>query len=101
MSKRQDREDRLIDRLQEENRTLKQINRSLQKQVKKLSRGYRKFLAVQGAEEEKEAVQEAKEVAKKICWQCNTGEYREVIIANRRFRQCQDCGKRGKVTILS
>jgi len=96
LSKRQDREDRLLERLQEENRTLKQMNRSLQKQVKKLNRGYRKFLAVQGEEEEREAVEEAKEVAKKICWDCNEGEFKKIEIAGRYFRLCNVCGKRGK-----
>ena len=100
MSRKSDREDRLLERLQEENRTLKQINRSLMKQVKKLNRGYLKFTEAETKEEEKEAIKEAKEVAKKICWDCGTGEYKEIIIMNRRFRKCQDCGKQGKVTIL-
>lgn len=99
MSRRQDREDRLLERLQTENKELKQLNRSLMKKVKSLSKGYYKFMVAQDEEQEKEAVQEAKETAKKLCYECS-GEYKEIIIVNRRFRQCQDCGKRGKVTVI-
>lgn len=101
MSKRYDREDRIAERLKEENRELKQINRSLMKQVKKLSRGYLKFTTAETKAEEQEAVHEAKETAKKICFSCNEGEYKEIIVMNRRWRQCQACNKKGKVTILS
>lgn len=99
MSRKADREDRMLERLQLENRELKQTVRSLQKKLKQLSKGYYKFMVAQDEEQEKEAVQEAKETAKKLCYDCS-GEYKEIIIINRRFRQCQDCGKRGKVTIL-
>lgn len=98
--RRQDREDSLLERLQNELRELKQTNRSLQKKLKSLSKGYYKFMVAQDEQEEKEAVEEAKETAKKLCHECS-GEYREIIIAKRRFRKCQDCGKTGKVTILS
>lgn len=100
MSKRQDREDRILERLQEENKTLKQINRSLMKQVKKLGRGYRKFMLAQDEGEVDDAVEKVKAAAKKMCFACGIGEYKEVIVMNRRWRQCSECGKRGKVTIL-
>lgn len=100
MSKKHEREQRVLERLQEENKILKQANRRLQKQVKELGRGYYKFMVAQDEEQEKEAVHEARETAKKICYDCGTGEYKEIIVAKRRWRQCAECGKRGKVTIL-
>jgi hypothetical protein len=101
MSKRrQDREDRILERYQLENRELKQTVRSLQKKLKALNKGYYKFMVAQDEEQEKEAIEAAKETAKKICWACGTGEYKEIIVMNRRFRRCQDCGKTGKITIL-
>jgi membrane protease subunit (stomatin/prohibitin family) len=99
MSKRQDREEKVIERLEAENRTLKQINRSLMKRVKKLGRGYRKFMLAQDEGEEQDAVEAARIAAKKMCFQCGMGEYKKVEIANRYFRMCKECGKRGKTKI--
>jgi uncharacterized protein (DUF342 family) len=100
MSKRTEREEKVQERLERENRELKQINRSLMKRVKKLGRGYRKFMLAQDEGEEQDAVEAAKIAAKKMCFSCGIGEYKEVIVMNRRWRQCSECGKRGKVTIL-
>lgn len=95
LSKRHEREERILERLTLENKELKQINRSLLKQVKKLSRGYRKFMA-EDDESEKDAVECAKEIAKKMCWDCSEGEFKKIEIAGRYFRLCNVCGKRGK-----
>jgi len=100
MGKKQDREDQLVDRLQKENRELKQINRGLMKQCKKLSRGYYKYLAHE-EEAQDGIVEKAVEEARKVCFLCGS-DYREIIVFNRRWRKCQNpqCGKRGKVSII-
>lgn len=95
MSKRVDREDRYIQRLEEEIRELKKTKKSLEKRIKKLSRGYRAYLD-KDFEEESDPKQEEK----KICWECGVGEYKLYVILNRRWRACSECGKRGKVKIL-
>lgn len=102
MSKRFDREQRVIDRLEQENRELKKQVRSLQKHLKKLSRGYMNYLDQEDTNKE-EALKEVKksaEEAAKVCWTCGQKTYNIVHVANRRFRRCKECGKQGKVTIL-
>lgn len=100
MSKKYEREERLIERLQTEAKKLKSENKTLRRKLHELSKGYYKFMVAQDDEQEQEAVYEAKEVAKKICYDCRIGDYKEIIILNRRWRQCQNCGKKGKVSIL-
>lgn len=97
MTKKYEREENLIEQLEKQIRELKSINRQLLKKLKVLNRGYHKFLIEDG---ENEAVEEAQEIAKKICWDCNIGNYELVIIANRRFRKCSECGKKGKISII-
>lgn len=98
MTKKYSREESENERLLKENRELKSINRSLLKQVKKLTKGYYKYLE---DEENKEEVEDfVEETVNKICWDCGTGDYKEIIVVNRRWRQCQNCGKKGKVSIV-
>ena len=94
MSRGNSKEDKLQESLQNQNRELKAENRRLHKIVKKLNRGYKR-LVEEDTIEEKEI---PKEVIK-LCFECS-GEYKLIEVAGRRFRLCQDCGKRGKVTIL-
>lgn len=88
------REELIQERLERENRELKHENKRLARLVKKLDRGFKRTL---DAVEEHDG--EVPQEVMKLCFQCG-GEYKEVIVANRRFRLCQDCGKRGKVTVL-
>lgn len=101
MSRKSDREDRILERLQEENRTLKQVNRSLQKKLKTLTKGYYKFLNSDSQEEEQEAVFEAKQVAGKICWDCKVGTLQLIDLVSRYYRQCDNCSKRTKSKPIS
>lgn len=101
MTKKFDRQETELERLQKENRELKSINRGLLKQVKKLSKGYYRYLADE--ENAKEEVEEfVEETVNKVCWDCGIGDYKEIVIINRRWRQCQNeqCGKKGKVSIV-
>lgn len=100
MSKKYEREERIIERLQQENKILKSENRHLRKKLKELSKGYYKFMIAEDEFKQDEAIQSAKKVAEKICYDCSVGNYKEIIIHNRRWRQCDNCGKRGKVKIL-
>jgi hypothetical protein len=99
MSKKYEREIKEVERLQQEVRDLKQENRQLRKRLKAVSKGYYDYLL----ETEDFVDNESnKEEVKKICWLCGIGEYKEIIVAGRRWRQCQNikCGKRGKVSII-
>lgn len=96
LSRKFDKEGKILDKLQQENKELKQTNRRLQKQVKELSRGYYKFLYTETEEETQKAVNQAKNVAKKICFDCNVGELQLTIIGSRYWRYCNNCSKRTK-----
>jgi hypothetical protein len=85
------------ERLEQKIRDLKSTNKALLRQLKKVSKGYKRYLLEEDEEEKKQVIET---VAKKICFSCSIGEYKEIIVANRRWRQCDSCGKRGKVTIL-
>jgi hypothetical protein len=96
MGRSNDREDRELDRLRKEVRDLKSTNKSLLRQVKKLSRGYNRYLAEEDDKKE-EALEELIETTvEKTCWDCG-GNYKKVEICGRSFRTCDGCGKRGKV----
>lgn len=88
------RNDDELSRLEKEIRELKAENRYLLKQLKKLNRGYYKL-------REEDTIEDVPEIVKKMCWDCGFGEYQEIVIYNRRFRQCTNCGKRGKVSIIN
>jgi hypothetical protein len=94
LGRNNNREDRLIESLQNQIRELKKENRRLHKINKTLNKGYRKMVETEVVEEEEIPVE-----IQKLCWECS-GEYKLIEIAGRRFRQCQECGKRGKVTLV-
>lgn len=93
MGKNKRQEDE-TERLLKQNRELKATNRSLMKQLKKLNKGYYKL-------REEETIEDVPEVVKKMCWDCGFGEYKEIIVHNRRWRACTNCGKRGKASIIN
>jgi hypothetical protein len=100
---RYDREDRIIDRLQRENKELKKENRSLQQRLKRVSRGYKAYLDKDPLEEPSRHQENAKlegRDADKVCWECN-GSLKVIIVGNRRFRKCDQCDKRTKVRIIN
>jgi len=98
VSKKYQRRENEFERIEKELRRYKEENKHLRKKLKQLNKGYYKYLYESDTQKEKdECIQK---IAKKICWDCNTGEYKEVIILNRRWRQCDNCGKKGKIKIL-
>lgn len=96
MSRKADREGNLIDRLQEDNRILKQENKRLKKQLKTLNKGYYKFMIAEDEEDEQEAVKEVRQTAQKICWTCHEGFLELVHLGVRYYRQCNSCTYRTK-----
>jgi hypothetical protein len=63
------------------------------KQLKKLGRGYQKYLIEDNEEETHEAVIK---VAKKICYTCTIGSLEIIDLGNRYLRKCTNCDKRTK-----
>lgn len=96
MSKHKRTED-TVDRLEREVRSLKSTNRSLLRQLKKLSRGYKKFMV---EDDHKEAHKMVEAVARKICFECSVGEMKEIVVCNRRWRACTHCAHRTNVSII-
>jgi len=94
MSKHE-KEEKIVQRLERENRELKNTVRSMQRKLKQLNKGYYKFLIEEQLTQE-EAVVEAKKIAKKICYQCHVGEMVKVTVGNRYWRQCTECDNRTK-----
>lgn len=81
-----------VERLEKENRELKQFVRSLQKQLKKSNKNYHKLKDTDNDIEE-----DKKEIIKyNVCPSCHNGKLEEVIIAGRKFERCQTCEYRNK-----
>jgi dsDNA-specific endonuclease/ATPase MutS2 len=96
-----DREEKELDRLEKQVRELKKENKSLHKRLKQLSRGYRKFLAAETEEEDKEALSAAKKEAEKICYDCQKGILEVKVVLNRRWRECTICPKRTRTKLIN
>jgi hypothetical protein len=84
-----------IERLENEIRELKSLNRSLLRRLKKVDKGYYK----NRDEDDEESVEAPKEYfkeQKKSCTNCAKGELIEVSVAGRKFIRCELCGFRSK-----
>ena len=97
--KKHEKEPDEIERLEKEVRELKAINRSLLKQLKKLSKGIHKQEYEEALENiehgQKEDVPKRKS---KDCEECGKGKLSDIRIAGRLFRRCELCGwKSGRV----
>lgn len=75
-----------IDILEKQVREQKSVIRHLQKQLKKLSRGYRKH-----------RLEEVEPEPEPICPDCGKGVISEFNILGRVFKTCKVCGFREKV----
>lgn len=69
-----------IDQLETKIRELKAIIRSLQKKLKKASKGYRKHL-----------IEELDQDDREMCPSCTKGHIKHTIILNRVFSSCSVC----------
>lgn len=92
--KKYDEEDE-IDRLQKEIRELKATNRSLVKQLKKLTKGFNKEeqerLMDTFVNEEKEAPDDRSRQGNSRCSHCGKGFIIETDVAGRIFHSCNTC----------
>jgi len=99
MRKRAKRQDDEVERLQKQIRELKSINRSLMKQLKKLSKGIHKGEYEEALEEVHTREKKKEERRERECPECaRAGQLREIEIAGRRFERCEHCGyKSGRI----
>lgn len=94
MSKRYEREEKIIDRLEKENRELKKELRTYQKLLKQANKGFHKL--------RDDDIIEDKDIPaslKKLCWDCN-GELIKMELLSRRWYICDQCGKRTKTKFI-
>lgn len=94
--KRFKKEEDEVSKLEKEIRELKSINRSLLKQLKKLSKGINKNLYEEALEE---VIDEPKkDKPKNFCEHCGKGRLNEIDIAGRKFFRCNNeaCGWKSK-----
>jgi hypothetical protein len=100
------RKDDEIERLEQEVRDLKAVNRSLLKRLKKLNRGYRKERGEEKNKGKKPPRQhdtreeETDLPPRRKCPDCETGEVLEVIVLDRRWEECTLCFRRTKAKIV-
>lgn len=90
MAKKKD--DSEIDRLEQQVRELKSLNRSLMKRLKKVDRHYKEVVN----EREEEDAGSEKERTKRTCSNCERGELTEVNLLGRVFERCTVCDWRSK-----
>lgn len=91
MSKKYEREQRIMERLTRENRELKQEVKSLRNSIRKLNRGVNKLVDDEVIKEK-----DLPEAAKKICFECCVGEMVKINLLGRSWRQCDSCTRRTK-----
>lgn len=96
MSKKYSRDENSLERLEKENRELKSQVRSLSSRLKKLTRGYYKFLDEENQDEKEVIIEKAFKEAEKVCWACRIGKLHKVDLGFRYFRQCNNCEYRTK-----
>lgn len=89
MAKKKD--DNEIDRLEEQIRELKSLNRSLMKRLRKVDRHYKEVI-----NEPEETSTEEEKGTKRSCPQCTRGEITEVNLLGRVFERCSVCDWRSK-----
>lgn len=74
-----------VERLEKQIRELKATNRSLERRLKKLNKGYYK-IRDEGKIEEKDIPKEVK-----ICYSCRVGHLQLIDLGSRYYRQCNEC----------
>jgi hypothetical protein len=84
VSKKWAREEKIVERLERDNRELKATVRTLQKRLKKYSKGF-------PVEEYEEEVFHKELPKEKICYSCRIGKLMYVDLGNRYLRACSNC----------
>lgn len=94
-------DDFTIDRLNQEIRELKSLNRSLMKRLKKIDREYYEALENTEEDDEIESAKFESETLKAIqCPDCNKGVLTVTTLAGRQFSRCNMCDYRSKAKKL-
>lgn len=97
-TKKLQKEEQYVDQLEKEIRELKYINRSLMKQLKKMSKGINKLEFEQALERLDDEKEQTKAPRGKCCPECAGNRLREIEVAGRRFERCEQCGyKSGRI----
>lgn len=91
MSRKQQREVDLVDRLEKENRELKSTVRTLQKRLKKIDKDYRVELEEASKERQLEDDQKVRKAPAPKCLHCGKGNLFEVDLLGRVFVNCDSC----------
>lgn len=99
-NKKAKKEEDYTEKLEKEIRELKSINRSLMKQLKKLSKGINREEFEEALEEKvitRGKKKEESDRGEPRCPECSrAGEFREITIAGRRFERCEHCGYKSR-----
>jgi formate dehydrogenase maturation protein FdhE len=95
-SKKIKKEDDYVEKLEKEVRELKSINRSLLKQLKKISKGINKDKYEEALDEVENGPKKEAEDRRAECPECGRKGLTEIIIAGRRFQKCSICDYRSK-----
>lgn len=90
MGRRRRNPDSDVERLEEEVRELKSLNRTLMRQLKKVNRGYRKIREEDLEEEEVKEVKRSKDP----CPTCRE-EVQTIQVGPRTIKACRSCSWRG------
>lgn len=95
MKNKRKTEDDKIESLEKQIRDLKSEKRSLEKRLKKISRGYKSYL------DRDEPLDVPKQEAEKVCFSCGTGKLIKITVLNRSWQECDHpgCNKRTKTKI--
>ena len=96
MTKKYTREENINERLEQENRQLKQQVRFLSKRLKKTTRGFYKVQNEDNTDEKENIIEEAIKEIEKICWTCKVGVLAKVELLGRYWRKCGNCDYRTK-----
>lgn len=91
MSKKYERQQDDLERLEKELREYKAENKALRKKLKVVNKGYYKYLVASDKAEQEEASEQIKAIAIKICYSCNIGNLKLMILGNRYIRKCTNC----------
>lgn len=97
MSKKYEREEKALVRLEQENRVLKATIRSLNKRIRNVVKGYNKELDNEYITSSKSFQEEP---IKSLCDQCNQGILSTIEVAGRTIKICDVCSYRSKAKKL-
>jgi hypothetical protein len=94
MSKRKNKEEDEVEKLEKEIRELKSLNRSLLRRLRKIDKGFNEYVKEANHEEEEEP--RTPPERRSLCSSCGRSELTNITVAGRCFKRCELCGWRSK-----